>query len=137
MLATVALSDRLLLTSTVPLPKPPVLLVERAKDILRTIGYPPDSVDSAQGFGLVNGIADYLNQHPEYEKPEQLRSGTPTVLQFWYRGSPSVMLPLGQDDRVSLTNPPLTTSGMTLLKLDPQGRLLEFNAIPPQVEPSP
>jgi len=137
MLATVALSDRLLITSAVPLPKPPVLLVERAKDILRTIGYPADSVDSAQAFSLVNGIGDYLELHPQYEKPEQLRSGAPTVVQFWFRSSPSIMLPFGQDDRVSLTNPPLTTSGMTLLKLDPQGRLLEFNVIPPQVEPSP
>ncbi len=137
MLATVALSDRLLVTSTVPLPKPPVLLVERAEDILRTIGYSAEAGDSAQGLGVVNGIADYLDQHPEYQAPKQLRSGTPTVLQFWYRGSPSVMLPFGQSDRVSLTNPPLTTSGMTMLKLDPQGRLLELNVIPPQMEPAP
>jgi serine/threonine-protein kinase len=132
MLATVALSDRVLLTSTIPLPKPPVLLAERSKDILRAVGYASDAADAGQAFSLVTGIADYLEGHPEHNTPERLRSGTPAVLQFWYRGSPSIMLPLGMDDRVSITNPPLTTPGMTLVKLDPQGRLLELEVIPSQ-----
>src|SRR6185503_20274915 len=36
---------------------------------------------------------------------------------------------------VTTSDPSLTVSGMTLIVLDTQGRLQEFHAIPPQVDP--
>jgi predicted Ser/Thr protein kinase len=45
----VALYDRVLITNIVPLPKPPVLLIDRAKQILASLGYSP-GVDSAHGL---------------------------------------------------------------------------------------
>jgi hypothetical protein len=53
---------------------------------------------------------------------------------FWYRTSPRQMIPVGTEDRVSLTNPPFTITDMRLLKLDTAGRLVEFDAVPPQLE---
>ena len=40
-------------------------------------------------------------------------------------------------DSVSPGNPPPIRAGMVNLNLDPQGRLIEFSAVPPQVEETP
>jgi hypothetical protein len=132
---SVTLADRALVTSIVPLAKPPVVLAERAKEILGSIGYAPDGVDSAEGFGVPSGMIDYLRRHPELGTRERLSSGTPAALQFWRRSSPAIMVPGGDEPRVTLTDPPLLMSGMTLVKLDTQGRLLELAVVPPQVDP--
>ena len=59
---------------------------------------------------------------------------------FWYRGSPR---PLAAHSSFSdapipgsvwTDDPPLDVSGMTLVKLNPLGRLTQFIAVPPQVE---
>jgi hypothetical protein len=47
------------------------------------------------------------------------------------------MTPVGALARASLTNPPMTTVGMTSVLLDPSGRLQEFRAIPPELPPAP
>ena len=47
------------------------------------------------------------------------------------------MTPMGAQRHVSTTDPPLTTSGMTLLRLDTSGRLEELNVVPPQFDPPP
>jgi eukaryotic-like serine/threonine-protein kinase len=131
---SVALSDRVLVTSVVPIPKPPVLLAERAKDILRSLGYSANAADSAQGF-VESELIEYLRQHPELGTRERLRSGAPAALKFWHRTSPTVMMPTRDEDNVTLTNPPLVMPGMTLVKLDPEGRLLELAVVPPQADP--
>lgn len=129
-----ALADRVLLTNVVPLPKPPMILAEHAKGSLGSLGYVPDAVDSAQGFNVPDGVMEYLRNHPELATRERLSAGTPTVLQFWWRGSPSILIPTGDRAHVTLTDPPLLMSGMTLVKLDPRGQLLELAVVPPQVD---
>ncbi len=131
---SVILADRVLATNIVPLPKPPVILAERAKEILGSIGHRVAAVDSAQGFNVPDGVRDYLRDHPELANRERLSTGVPALLQFWWRSSQSIMIPTGDEPRVSLTDPPLLMSGMTLVKLDPGGRLLEFAVVPPQVD---
>jgi Protein kinase domain len=130
----VALADRVRVTNVVPLPKPPVILAEQAKQILGSLGYAAEAVDSAQGFNIPDGVRDYLRDHPELATRDRLRAGSPTLLQFWWRGSPSILIPTGDEPRVSLTDPPLIMSGMTLVKLDPRGRLLELAVVPAQVD---
>ena len=46
------------------------------------------------------------------------------------------MVPIGTEDRVTLGNPPLTVTGMCLVKVDSEGRLVEFHAVPPELEPA-
>jgi hypothetical protein len=61
---------------------------------------------------------------------------------FWYRGSPrplaayssSFMYVLPIVGFVFTDDPPLDVSGMTLVKLNPLGRLRQLIAVPPQVE---
>jgi serine/threonine-protein kinase len=45
------------------------------------------------------------------------------------------MIPTGDRPRVTLDDPPMIVSGMTTVVLDPEGRLVRFAAIPPQVDP--
>src|SRR5262245_24079161 len=85
------LSDRVQLTNRIPMPKPPVILAERAKEILTAIGHAPGS-DSAYGFMRANSLA-YIGQHPEFGIKDRLAAGQPAALHFWYRGSPTVMMP--------------------------------------------
>jgi hypothetical protein len=127
-----ALSDRTLVTSLVPMPKPPLILAERAKEILGTIGYEA-GVDSAYAFMPANYLA-YSGTHPDAGTAARFASGTPPALHFWYRGSPTVMVPQDNRDQVSQDDPAFEISGMTLVVLDPQGRLVRFAVVPPQFD---
>jgi serine/threonine-protein kinase len=133
---SVVLADRMLVTSIVPLPKPPMLLVERAKQILLAAGHGRDAVDSAHAFMPANFLG-YLETHPELNTPQRLRSGEPATLHFWYRGSPIVMVPTGNQVRVSQTDPPMTVADMSMVVLDPEGRLVSMAVVPPQLDPPP
>jgi eukaryotic-like serine/threonine-protein kinase len=125
-------ADRVLVTSLVPMPKPPILLAERARQILESVGHRPGA-DSAWGFGSGNFLG-YLGRHPELGLRERLAAGNPSALQFWYRGSPTVMIPADGHDRVSLDDPAFNVSGMSEVLIDPEGRLIRLAVIPPQVD---
>jgi serine/threonine protein kinase len=132
-----ALSDRILLTSIVPLSKPPAVLMDRAAEISRTLGYTGVPADSAWGF---RPAGDYLtfaqDQREGGATRARLRTGRPPGMLFWYRSSPTVMVPTGNADNVTASDPPLTTAEMRLVTVDTEGRLVEFHAVPPVVEPS-
>jgi serine/threonine-protein kinase len=109
--------------------------VDRAKQILDTLGHSP-GVDSAHAFVPANFLG-YINQHPELGTRERLATGRPAALHFWYRGSPTVMVPTGDRDRVSLDDPPMTISEMSTVVTDPEGRLIRLAVVPPQLDPPP
>jgi serine/threonine-protein kinase len=114
------------------MPKPPVILAERAKEILGSIGYKP-AVDSAHGF-MPSNYLGYSGRHFDRDTPARLASGQPAALHFWYRGSPTVMVPQDTRDLVSQDDPAFEISDMTLVVLDPEGRLVRMAAIPPQFD---
>ena len=128
------LSHRLLVTSVVPLPKPPILLAERAKEILIALGHSP-GVDSAYGMMPANFLG-YARQRPDLVTWERLASGSPAALHFWYRGSPTLMVPSEYESRVTTENPVFHISGMSLVVIDPEGRLQRLSVIPPQLDPA-
>ena len=130
LLLWVALADGVLVTSLVPMPKPPVLLVDRARQILADLGYQAGA-DSAYGFMEANFLG-HAGRHPELGGRALLATGTPPALHFWYRDSPIPMVPTGDRDRVSPDDPPLTISGMATVVIDPQGRLVRLFVVPPQ-----
>ncbi len=128
----VALSDRVLVTSLVPLPKPPLLLEERAKDILAALGYPRDGADAAHRFEADDAFVEYLGNHAALGTPDKLKTGRPPLLHYWRRGSPTEMLPTGDRGSISFVDPPMTVSGMTRVTIDPEGRLVGLEAVPPE-----
>ena len=121
------------------------ILKHQAKQILTNLGYSVSSKDAASGFSYDDDYLDYLDKK---EKPgmawPRILAERPALLRYWYRQSPKEMLPLAFSNLsltpgvVSFDDPPQTFSGMVNLRLDPEGRLTYFQAIPPQkVEVSP
>jgi len=118
----------------IPLEKSPEVLAERADSILKKLGYANAPIDIDYGFD--NNVADYYSYADAEQSPqrwERMRSGQPALIYFWHRTSPRYLEPL-QYETVSLDDPPNDVAGMTKVILDARGRLLEFQAVPPQVK---
>jgi serine/threonine-protein kinase len=122
---------------------PPEVLSQKARETISSLGYDPHAIDTAIDFDY---DIDFLNWADKNDKPrpewDKILKEQPSVLSFTYRQSPRYMVPL--DLRVSLTpgvvafdDPATTLSGMINLKEDTQGRLLYFQALPPQQEKGP
>ena len=132
------------LLEMVPLEKPPDALVDRAKEIVRTLGYSEEPADTAQGFHAAGEYLRFLEQRDATaSRWKALATGWPAV-HFWYRQSPRDLVTwnfFGDEllipGLVGTEDPPLGESGMVLLETSPGGSLFSFQAVPPQVDPSP
>jgi serine/threonine-protein kinase len=136
MTAVVFLSEKTQLHRRVPLEKSPEVLQERARTIVANFGYSDPPADSTYGLGFDD---EYLN-YAETNNPSWLRqlpTSQPATIYFWYRQSPANLIPR---TRVSVrafeNDPPETLPGMASVYLDPKGRLIEFHAVPPQIDES-
>jgi hypothetical protein len=139
-LAAILLSAPTMLYRRVPLDKPPEALAERAREILHTLGYAEPPVDTAIGFYEGKNFLHYIAEHDRSKtRWDHLETG-PFV--FWYRGSPQPLAARAflsdapMPGAVWTDDPPLEVSGMTLVQLNPLGRLTRLIAVPPQVEKS-
>jgi hypothetical protein len=123
----------------VPLDKTPEVLAERARNILQTAGYSEPPVDTAMGTSVGYDFLGYIKEHDKSKtRWDNLETG---AIAFWYRGSPRPLVihsvfpapnvPVGS---VLTDDPALDLSGMTLVELNPLGRLTQLIAVPPQVE---
>ncbi len=78
----------------------------------------------------------YLSKHKPDSGWRRMLSENPPTLQFWYRESPKDMVADGfvtlTPGVVTFSDPPRFFSNMVNLRLDPAGRLLYFQAIPPE-----
>ncbi len=138
--AAILLSAQTMLYRRVPLEKPPEVLAERARNILQSVGYSEPPVDTAMGFYNGNDFLRYIAEHDKSKtRWDHLETG---AFVFWYRGSPRPLAAhffsffsdapvLGS---IWTDDPPLIVSGMTLVRLNPLGRLTQLIAIPPQLE---
>ncbi|HTD52676.1 MAG TPA: serine/threonine-protein kinase, partial [Thermoanaerobaculia bacterium] len=132
------------LLEMVPLGKPPDALVDRAKEIVRSLGYSEEPADTAQGFHAAGEYLRFLEQRDATaSRWKPLATGWPAV-HFWYRQSPRNLVAwnfFGDEflipGLVGTEDPPLGESGMVLLETSPRGNLFSFQAVPPQVDPSP
>jgi serine/threonine-protein kinase len=130
----VIFSGRVKLTEWVPLDKSPEALAERAGQILDKLGYTEAPRDTVYSFNFDRSYLNYATR--EDASPgrfERLRSGQPAAIYFWYRTSPRYLVGNGTSE-VSPFDPPVDVSGMTRVDLDVRGRLVGFQAVPPQVE---
>jgi serine/threonine-protein kinase len=135
LIAIAALSDRVLVTGYLPLEKSPEVLADRARDISRALGYTDTPIGTAWGFSVDGNYLRFARDRGDGAAiRERLKTGRPAALRFWYRTSPGMMVPIGSEERVSGTNPPFELPGMRASLLDTNGRLVEFQAVPPQVE---
>ena len=120
---------------------PPEVLAKKSREIISSLGYPGSPADKADGFDYDNDFLSYLEKNnSQGTQWNRILSEQPPVLRYWFRQSPSEMSPNGYwsnsftPNVVTFTDPPTTLSGMINLELDPDGRLLSFQAIPPEKE---
>jgi serine/threonine-protein kinase len=126
-------SDRIKLFRQAPMNKSPELLEDRARQIVRGFGY-SDVADSLMGIYLDNGYLRYVEENDKSAaRWERLKAGQPAVERFWYRESPENLVPISEW-QVEREDPPMKIPGMTRTIVDTEGRLISFEAVPPQTE---
>ena len=114
---------------------PPEALAVVAHKMVQQLGYATPPADRAWGFDYSHRYLGYLNTHkPAHADWNKIANGQPSPIVFWYRESPR---PLETENfqgpgEVSLADPPLQISGMVSFVLDPAGRLVHLEAVPPQ-----
>jgi len=141
LIAFFIMGSRTSATAAMDLPYSAEVLQQRARDIVRQLGYTSAPVDAANGLSYRDDYLEYLDhaggEHPNWNLVYKSR---PALMMFWRRESPDYMVATEYKSNlltpglVSLDDPPPTLSGMTAVSLDPQGRLVRFAAIPPQQE---
>jgi eukaryotic-like serine/threonine-protein kinase len=135
LIAAAALSDRTLLLARIPLDKTVDALEDRARDVVKKLGYTERPADAAHGFFVLQDYISYvLRTDQSASRWESLSNGAFPTLRFWYRTSPRPLDPLGSDWSPGFGDPPMTITNMVGLVLDTQGRLTQFTAVPPQVD---
>jgi serine/threonine-protein kinase len=127
-------SGKVKLHEWVPLDKSPEVLAERASQIVNKLGYTDAPRDTVYGFNYDGSYLNYAKREDASpDRFEKIRTGQPVTLYFWYRTSPRYLVPNGGNE-VNAFDPPVDVSGMTSVQLDVRGRLIGFQAVPPQVE---
>jgi serine/threonine-protein kinase len=130
----VLFSGKVKLHEWVPLDKPPEVLAERAHQIVDKLGYTDAPIDTVYSFGYDGSYINFAKREDASpDRFEKIRTGQPVTFYFWSRTSPRYLVP-NAGNEVNFFDPPNDVSGMTSVALDVRGRLIEFQAVPPQVE---
>ena len=120
-----------------PFPNSYEILGQKARDIAARLGYTDPPADHTSGFKY---DTDYLDWAGKNLKPDQFRSriaeGQPALIFFSYRQSPQYLWPKASIAQIDddENDPPEMLSGMVGMRLDPQGHLIQFRAVPPQLD---
>jgi serine/threonine-protein kinase len=126
------------LENRVAMPKPPVELAIAARAVLAGAGYTHPPADSAFGFDRDPSYFGKVSKDDRSpQRWDNLRSVEPSPVWFWYRESPAPLEPVARAGTTTDSNPPLTRSGMTSVRLDPRGRLMRLRAVPPDLPEAP
>lgn len=132
------LGKRTKLISYLPFKDTPEVLAARAREMVQGFGYTDPPVDTGYGFQLND---DYLHDIEARDKStsrwEVLRNDEPAAENFWYRQSPRLLRPFEPSSNliwglIDQNNPPRIITGMVYTLLTPHGKLLRFEAVPPQ-----
>jgi serine/threonine-protein kinase len=117
------------LFSVAPLPYPPAVLEEKAREMAASFGHSPHRGDDVSWLSTDDGLVDKITKLPT--------SGPNTWLQlfeaenphrFTYRQSPGFLI-APPDGKVSWDRPPTNRPGMLLLNLSGTGRLRDLEAV--------
>jgi Protein kinase domain len=129
-------SVRFAVVHRIPLPRSTDSLKDRAQELIERFGFRDAPADTAYGWDLNR---EYLS----YARPKQaaadlwpaLASGRTRTATFWYRTSPTMLVPSYSNTSPTEGDPPLVLSDMRRIRVDAHGRLIEFHSMTPQVEP--
>ena len=133
-LALLVLWSKMGIVNKVPMEKSHEILDERAREIVRKLGYTEAPIDTDRGFSFDASYAEYAaKQAPSSDSWNKIKTGQPLLIYFWYRQSPRYLDKLILEEG-NVPVPPLNISGLTHLSLDTRGRLVEFYRVPPQLD---
>jgi hypothetical protein len=127
----VYLADRTFFLPQAGLVKSPAVLADKAEQIIATLRHAPSGPEHWQGFAIDRGYLEHAARTEDRRRTwEALPTGRPPAICFWYRtGGEHLALP-------ALLGEPLPTqafpidSAMVTVRLDGQGRLLQYVAMP-------
>ncbi|HXA52885.1 MAG TPA: protein kinase, partial [Candidatus Acidoferrum sp.] len=131
------LGPRVSITSRLNLENSPDALSRDARTHIRSFGYTAKPVDSDWGLTYNDEYSRWLTSHPKEAAQRWANpgAGQPPFLKFWYRQSPQPMFAVRQfNTSVGYNDPPMEQSGAVRIETDPDGRMIRFEAVPPQVE---
>lgn len=120
------------MTARIPFDKSPDVLLDRARTIVEQLGYGRPAHDAAGFAAPGEYVRHVFETRQDSERWLALATGRVPVVVWWYRSSPRLLAPVGSNTIVTTADPPFTVSGMMTTVLDTEGRLVEFNALPPQ-----
>ncbi len=116
----------------VPFERSSEALADRASTLISQLGHGGSGVDRAWAFDLDQSYMAWDGDpRSGMTRWDRLRAGQPLSFYFWYRQSPSDLLPRAPGGRITLDDPPPSVEGMASVITDPLGRLVEFKAVPP------
>jgi serine/threonine-protein kinase len=133
--ATLVLTRDTQIIRMVPLPKPPAVLDERARDIVKALGYEARPVrDALSGFSTERM---FFTRQKDLSPTrwDGLRKGRPEVMTYWYRQAASHLVAWDRRKSPDWNDPPFMDPDMIGVRLDTLGRLVQFYAIVSRVEP--
>ncbi|MFB3826249.1 MAG: protein kinase [Bryobacteraceae bacterium] len=127
------------LLNRIPFDNPPEALAQQARELLRRFGYTARPLDSIRGYDYDGEYFDHVRRHKSEAGRFLHPPEFPAMMHFWYRQSPRRLAATYRESFApGWDDPPHTVSGMVRLRLDTQGRLVAFEAVPPQLEdPAP
>ena len=97
---------------------------------------PSRAADRAYGFSIDRDYLRWAERTGAADWWSELRDGRPSPITFWYRTSPTELVPVDVfDGRVESDDPPVTAAGMQKISLDARGRVVEFRSVPPETIP--
>ena len=134
LLAVPALADRVSILRIVPLNRPPAVLLDRAHEIRQSLGFTDQPADVASGFSYDRSYLLWSRRTGSGDPWGALREARPATLLFWIRTSPEEMAAWQTLSTPDQSDPPFEMAGMTRTALDTKGRLVNWAAIPPQLD---
>jgi serine/threonine-protein kinase len=141
LVAAVHFRSKTRLIDVTPFEHPPEVLAGKAREIIVNLGYPERPADSAHGFEYDRQYLEYVRrQVPSDDWRQRFSQDRPAPIYFWRRESPQQLLPIAQGwlargsgfpvlAQVNENDPPMTPGSLSV-RLDMQGRLIRFSAMP-------
>jgi hypothetical protein len=114
----------------VPVGKQPEVLAERARQILRDIGYRNPPADNVFRYAANSGYFQYVGKTDQ--SPTRYKNLPASAILFWYRESPERLVHSAISDELTPTEPPPIKNGESVVWLDSQGNLIGLRVIPPE-----
>jgi serine/threonine protein kinase len=135
LIALLLMSSQTSILRLTPFPNSQEILARQGREIAVRLGYPDAPTDSYDAFGYENDYHTWAERNLKTgEYREQVRLGQPSLIYFTHRESPDYLETRDPFGQPTPNDPPVNIPGMVSLDLDPQGRLIRFLGVPPQLD---